>query len=206
MARGIIAKKIGMTQLFDENGKLIPVTVLQAGPCTVVQVKTVESDSYSAVQLGFEPVREKTLTKPELGHFKKNQLEPFRVLKEFRDVEMDLQVGQKVTADVFSAGDRVKVTGLSKGKGYQGVMKRHGFGGGRRTHGSKFHRAPGGIGAATYPARVRKGKKLPGQLGNKTTTTTNLKIFKTDSENNILMIKGSIPGARTTIVKIEAMK
>lgn len=206
MARGIIAKKIGMTQLFNEAGKLIPVTVLQAGPCTVTQIKTEESDSYVAVQLGFGVIRDSILNKPEMGHLKKNNLQAFKVLKEFRNTGLELEVGQQVTAEIFEAGEKVKITGTSKGKGFQGVMKRYGFGGGRRTHGSKFHRAPGGIGAATYPGRVFKGKKLAGQTGNKTRTITNLKIFKVDVANNLIMVQGAVPGPRTSILKIEAMK
>ncbi len=205
MARGIIAKKLGMTQIFDDNGKIVPVTVLQAGPCTVTQVKTVESDSYQAVQLGYQPVREKVLSKAELGHLKKCGAGPMRVLSEFRDMGSEMEPGQEIRADIFNVGERVKVTGVSKGKGFQGVQKRYGFGGGRATHGSKFHRAPGSMGAGTYPAKVFKGKRMPGQTGNVTITTKDLEVVIVDAEKNLMMIKGSVPGPRTGIVKIEAM-
>ncbi len=205
MARGILAKKIGMTQVFDENGKLIPVTVLQAGPCTVTQVKNEITDKYSALQLGFGSAKEKNTSKAEAGHLKKHGLSMFRRLAEFRDVSGEFTEGQVIKADIFSAGEKIKATATSKGKGFQGVQKRYGFGGGRATHGSKFHRAPGSMGAGTTPHHVFKGKRLPGQTGNKTATVTNLKVFQVDAENNILMIKGAIPGPRTGIVKIEAM-
>lgn len=205
MARGIIAKKIGMTQIFDDAGKIIPVTVLQAGPCKVTQVKTVEKENYTSVQLGFESVREKVLTRAELGHLKKGGNEALRILREFRDMGADYEPGSVVKADIFQAGDRVKVTGTSKGKGFQGVQKRYGFGGGRATHGSKFHRAPGSLGAGTYPAKVFKGKRMPGQTGAKTMTATHLEVVLVDADKNLLMIKGAIPGPRTGIVKIEAM-
>ncbi len=206
MARGIIAKKIGMTQIFDADGKVVPVTVLQAGPCTVTRVKTDETDGYKAVQLGFQSVREKLLTKPRLGHLKKAGLPVLRILREFRNVEGEFQSGQEVRADIFQSGDMVKVSGISKGKGYQGVIKRHGFHGGRMTHGSKFHRAPGSTSANTFPARVFKGKKMPGHAGARMTTTTNLEVAHVDLQNNLLMIKGSVPGPRTAIVTVEAMK
>jgi large subunit ribosomal protein L3 len=205
MARGIIAKKLGMTQIFDDAGKIVPVTVLQAGPCKVTQVKTVEKENYTSVQMGFESAREKVLNKAELGHLKKGGNEALRVLREFRDMEGDYEPGSVVKADIFQAGDRVKVTGTSKGKGFQGVQKRYGFGGGRATHGSKFHRAPGSMGAGTYPAKVFKGKRMPGQTGAKIMTTTHLEIVMVDAEKDLVMIKGAIPGPRTGIVKIEAM-
>ena len=204
MARGLLARKIGMTNVFDENGKSIPVTVLRAGPCTVAQLKTAEKDNYSAAQLAFEPIRAKLLTKPQLGHLEKKGLQPHRILKEFRDFGMDLEVGQVLKADVFNAGDTVKVSGVSKGKGFAGVMKRHGFGGGRATHGSHFHRAPGSLGATSTPSRVFKGKKLPGHAGVKNTTIINAKIVQVDAENDLLLVKGAVPGARTSLVRIEA--
>lgn len=205
MARGIIAKKLGMTQIFDDAGKIIPVTVLQAGPCKVTQVKTVEKENYKSVQLGFDAVREKVLSRAELGHLKKSGSEALRTLFEFRDMGDEYQIGTVVKADVFQAGDRVKVTGTSKGKGFQGVQKRYGFGGGRATHGSKFHRAPGSMGAGTTPARVFKGKRMPGHTGTEIMTTTHLQVVLVDAEKNLLMIKGAVPGPRTGIVKVEAM-
>ncbi len=206
MAKGIIAKKIGMTQIFDEKGMVVPVTVLSAGPCRVTQVKTVDKDSYEAIQLGFEEVREITLTKARIGHLKKNNIAPLRILREFRNSGLTVEPGQEVKVDIFETGEKVKVTGISKGKGFQGVMKRHGFGGGRVTHGSKFHKAPGSMGACTYPGRVFKGKRLPGQTGAKVATTTNLTVVYVDPGNNLMMIKGSVPGARTSVLKVEAMK
>lgn len=206
MAKGILARKLGMTQLYDENGKSVPVTILEAGPCTVVQVKTQQTDRYNAVQLAFDPIRPKLLTKPRLHHFTKKELSPFRVLREIRDPEMELTQGQVLKADIFAAGDIVKATGISKGKGFQGVMKRHGFGGGRASHGSAFHRAPGSIGAHTFPAKVWKGKKLPGHGGCLQTTTINLKVMRVDAEKNLILVKGAVPGPRTSFVKIEAMK
>ncbi len=203
MAKGIIAKKLGMTRIFDEAGVSVPVTVLRAGPCRVVQVKTAEKDQYSAVQLGFEVVRKKVLNKAELGHQKQFEA-PYRVLREFRDAG-ELQVGQELKADVFAAGETVKVTGISKGKGFQGVVKRYGFGGGRATHGSGFHRAPGSLNASTTPARVFKGKKMAGHMGVDQVTVRNLKIFQVDPLENLIFVKGAIPGPRTGYVKIEAI-
>jgi large subunit ribosomal protein L3 len=203
MAKGIIAKKLGMTRIFDEAGVSVPVTVLRAGPCRVVQVKTAEKDQYSAVQLGFEVVRKKVLNKAELGHQKQFEA-PYRVLREFRDAG-ELQVGQELKADVFAAGETVKVTGISKGKGFQGVVKRYGFGGGRATHGSGFHRSPGSLNASTTPARVFKGKKMAGHMGVDQVTVRNLKIFQVDPLENLIFVKGAIPGPRTGYVKIEAI-
>lgn len=206
MAKGIIAKKMGMTQFFDENGKVVPVTILQAGPCFVTQVKTKEKDSYEAIQIGFGLTREKLISKPEQGHLKKSGSPALKVLREFRDTGLNLAEGQEVKPDIFQVGEFVKVTGISKGKGFQGVMKRHGFGGGRMTHGSKFHKAPGSMGASTFPSRVFKGKKLPGRTGGRISTVTNLKVVHIDTSNNMLMVYGAVPGPRTTIVKVEAMK
>jgi len=204
MAKGIIARKMGMTQVFDENGKIIPVTILRAGPCTVTALRKEDKEKYSATQLGFEEVREKLLTKPELGHLKKSNLPPFRILREFRDTGLELEVGQEVKADIFAAGDTVKVSGISKGKGFQGVIKRHGFHGGRATHGSHFHRAPGSLGATSTPSRVFKGKKLPGHAGSRAVTVRNLKIVRVDAEKNIILVNGPVPGPRTSLIKIEA--
>lgn len=203
MARGLIAKKLGMTRLFDEGGASIPVTVLEAGPCRVLQVKTQEKDQYSAVQLGFDPVRPALISKAERGH-QKDVEQPYRILKEFRDAG-DYEVGQEVRADIFEKGARVKVTGTSKGKGFAGAIKRHGFGGGRKTHGSGFHRAPGSLNASAYPSRVFKGKKLPGHKGARQVTATHLTVMDVDAQQGLIFIKGSIPGPRTGYVKIEAM-
>ncbi len=203
MAKGIIAKKLGMTRIFNDEGLSVPVTVLQAGPCRVLQVKTPERDSYSAVQLGFNPVRPVLVSKAERGH-QKGVEKPYRLLREFRDAG-DYEVGQEVKADVFEKGETVKITGVSKGKGFQGAIKRHGFGGGRATHGSGFHRAPGSLNASAYPSRVFKGKKLPGHMGARKVTTTHLNIELVDAQENLIFIKGAVPGPRTGFVRIEAM-
>jgi len=205
MAKGILAKKIGMTQLYDETGKVLPVTLLQAGPCYVTQVKTKETDNYDAIQLGFDTLREVLLSKAELGHTKKNNIPAVRRIAEFRDFGSELKAGEVVKADIFVPGEKVKVTGVSKGKGFAGVIKRHGFGGGRATHGSKFHRAPGSLGAGTFPGRVFKGVKMPGHAGVKVTSVMNLKVVRVDAENNLLYIKGAVPGSQKAYVRIEAL-
>lgn len=204
MATGLLAKKIGMTQIYDETGKLFPVSVLRAGPCVVSQVKTVEKDGYAAVQIGFDALREKLLSKGEIGHFKKAGIAPQRILAEFRDMEG--QSGQEINVSVFNAGDTVRVTGISKGKGFQGSMKRHGFHGGPAAHGSKFHRAPGSLGANTFPAEVWRGKRMPGRTGGDQITLRNVKIVAVDAENNLLFVKGAVPGARTALLRIEVTK
>ena len=204
MAKGIIARKLGMTRIFDETGEMVPVTVLEAGPCRVLQVKTPEKDSYSALQLGFGPSRASLVSKAERGH-QATEEKPFRVLWEFRGMEPALEKGAEVRADVFSAGERVKVIGITKGKGFQGVVKRYGFGGGRATHGSGFHRAPGSLNASTYPARVFKGKSMPGHMGSVRATALGLSIVQVDAENNLLFVRGSVPGPRHSIVQVEAM-
>ncbi|MCB1165586.1 MAG: 50S ribosomal protein L3 [Leptospiraceae bacterium] len=205
MAKGLIGKKLGMTQVFDEKGAVVPVTIIEAGPCVVTDLRSNEQHGYSAVQLGFEEVREKALSKGELGHVKKNGLVPQRTLMEFRDANLEVEVGARLDATVFNTGDRVKVTAVSKGKGFQGVMKRHGFGGGRMSHGSHFHRAPGSIGASSFPSRVFKGKKMPGHAGSRKTTVSNLRIVQVDAANNRIMIKGAVPGPRSSVVRIEVM-
>ncbi len=206
MAKGIIARKIGMTQIFDEEGKSIPVTVLRAGPCVVTQVRTMENDKYAAFQLGFEKIRAKLKSKAEQGHLKTKNLEMFRILREFRNTGWDFQTGQEIKADIFSRGDIVKASGVSKGKGFQGTIKRHGFGGGRAAHGSKFHRAPGSIGSSAYPSRVFKGTKLPGHTGSTMITVGNLEIVEVDVVHNLIMIRGAVPGPRTSLVRIEAQR
>jgi len=201
---GILGKKLGMTQIFSEDGLAIPVTIVEAGPCKVVQVKTLENDGYSAVQLGFEKKPERLVNKPMMGHFRKHKVEPFRFLREFRDFpEEYCEVGKEVTVEVFEEGSIVKVTGISKGKGFQGVVKRHGFGGGPRTHGQSDRlRAPGSIGASAFPSRVIKGLRMAGRMGGKQVTVKGLTIVKIDKENNLLFIKGAVPGARNSLLII----
>jgi large subunit ribosomal protein L3 len=204
MQKAILAKKIGMTQIFEqETGEMIPVTVLEAGPCVVTQVKTVEKDGYSAVQVGFGEIRAKLVNKPEKGHFDNAKVEYKRFLKEFRLENAEtFEVGNVIKADVFVAGDKVDVSGTSKGKGYQGAIHRHGMHRGPMEHGSKYHRHAGSNGAATSPGRVFKGKKLPGHMGNKATTVQNLEIVRTDAEQNLILIKGSVPGPKKSLVTI----
>jgi large subunit ribosomal protein L3 len=194
---GIIGKKIGMTQVYAEDGSAIPVAVIQAGPCVVVQRKSKEKDGYSAVQLGFVENRTiKRVTKPMAGHFKKASLPPCRVLREFRVEDgAEVKVGDKVSVTLFTPGDSVSVVGTSKGKGFQGVIKRHHFRGGAATHGSMFHRAPGSIGASAFPSRVLKGMRAAGHMGSDRVTVRNLQVVKVDAESNLLVIRGSIPGA-----------
>jgi large subunit ribosomal protein L3 len=198
MVEGIIGKKIGMSQTFDERGAVIPVTVIQAGPCAVIQKKTTEKDGYTAVQLGFveeTPVRKPT--RPALGHFKASEVPPTRLLREFRfDETTEIKPGDRFHVDIFQAGEQVHITGTSKGKGFAGVVKRWGFHGGRMTHGSMFHRAPGSIGASAYPSRVAKGKKMPGRLGGRRATVCNLLVVETNKEQNLLVVKGAVPGAK----------
>ena len=202
MQKGIIGKKIGMTQLFDENGMVVPVTVVEAGPCVVVQKKTVESDGYTAVQLGFGEVKAKKLTKPAKGHFKKAGVAPKKTLKEFRFDSIDeINVGDIIKADTFAAGDKVDVCGISKGKGYAGTIKRWNGHSLRASHGTgPVHRHAGSNGSTSTPSRVYKGKKLPGHLGAERVTVQNLAIVKVDAENNLIAVKGAIPGAKGGIV------
>ena len=200
----IIGKKVGMTQIFDETGKVIPVTVIEAGPCVVAQVKTVETDGYNAIQLGFEDVKESKLNKPERGHFAKAGLANKKHLREFRveDFE-DLTVGSEIKADAFEAGDKIDVQGTTKGKGFQGVIKRHGQSRGPMGHGSMYHRRPGSMGPTSTPGRVFKGKKLPGHMGVQTITIQNLDVVKVDTDKNVLLVKGSVPGVKGAILKIK---
>lgn len=202
---GLIGKKIGMTSVFSADGKNVPCTVIEVGPCEVTQVKTVATDGYDALQLGFEDVKEKHLTKPVLGHFAKAGVAPKRHLAEFKGFGEEYKLGDKITVDFFSESDFVDIIGTSKGKGFQGVVKRHGFGGvGQVTHGQHNRlRAPGAIGACSYPAKVFKGMRMAGQTGNKRVTVQNLQVVKVIAEHNVLMIKGSIPGSKGSIVLIE---
>ena len=203
MTKGILGRKVGMTQIFTENGELIPVTVVQAEPNVVLQKRTIENDGYEAIQVGFVDKKESRANKPAKGHAAKASTNPKRFIREFRNVKLDdYEVGQELSVEVFNAGDQVDVTGTSKGKGYQGVIKRHNQALGPMTHGSHFHRGPGSIGNAAEPARVQKGKKLAGQMGGETTTIQNLEIVKVDAERNLLLIKGNVPGARKSFVKV----
>lgn len=205
MSKYILGRKVGMTQVFDESGILIPVTVVQAGPCTVVQVKTQENDGYSALGIAFEDVKESRVNKPLLGFYKKAGVSPKRFLREWRtDNTADFTVGKEIKcADMFQEGDRIDITGTSKGRGFQGVIKRHGQSRGKETHGSKFHRAPGSMGANSSPSRVFKHKKLPGHMGSEKTTVKNLRVVKADNENNILIVKGAVPGPKGGLLIIK---
>ena len=195
MKKAIIGKKIGMTQIFDENGKVVPVTVVEAGPCVVVQKKTSDNDGYEAIQVGFEEIREKLVNKPRKGQFAKAGTTLRRTLKEFRlDDISQYEVGQEIKADVFEAGDKVDVAGVSKGKGFQGCIKRWNQHTGDMTHGSKFKRAPGSMGASSDPSRVFKNKRMPGHMGSVNTTVINLEVVKVIAEKNLILIKGGIPG------------
>lgn len=205
---GIIGRKIGMTRIFDSQGRDVPVTVIEAGPCVVTQVKTKETDGYDAVQVGFEDKKEKHTTKPELGHFKKAGIEPKRVVREFRGFEDadSFKLGDFIKVDLFSEGELVKVTGWSKGKGFQGVVKRHGFKGGPKTHGQSDRlRAPGSLGQSSYPSRVFKGLKMAGRMGNEKVTIKNKRILRVDPEKNIMMIEGGIPGPNRGLVIIRKL-
>jgi len=204
MVRGILGKKVGMTQIFDDDGRVIPVTVVEAGPCVVVQRKSGETDGYEAVQLGLvESSPRRNAPKPIQGHFGKAGVPPTRLVGEVPVDEGDeSKPGDAVLADIFAVDDKVHVIGRSKGRGFQGVIKRHGFGGGRATHGSMFHRAPGSIGASAYPSRVYPGMGMPGQTGNSRVTIKNARVVKVDVDRNLLFIKGGVPGARNSYVRI----
>ena len=203
MSVGLLGNKIGMTQIFDESGNIIPVTILKVGPCVITQVKTENLDGYKAVQIGYSNVSNKTLTQPELGHLQKSNIQALKYLKEFRvDNENDFEVGQILKVDLFSPGQIVTVKGKTIGKGFAGLQKRHNFSRGPMTHGSKNHRAPGSIGMGTTPGRVLPGKKMAGQLGNKITTIKKLKVVQLNLEENILVIKGSVPGKPGNLLSI----
>ncbi|ABY41374.1 MULTISPECIES: 50S ribosomal protein L3 [Bacillaceae] len=203
MTKGILGRKIGMTQVFAENGELIPVTVIAANPNVVLQKKTTETDGYNAIQLGFEDKREKLTNKPEQGHTAKASTTPKRFIREIRDADVDgLEVGQEVKVEVFAAGEIVDVTGISKGKGFQGVIKRHGQSRGPMSHGSRYHRRPGSMGPVA-PNRVFKGKKLAGRMGGDQVTIQNLEIVQVDTERNLLLVKGNVPGAKKSLVVVQ---
>lgn len=204
MKKAILGRKVGMTQVFREDGTMIPVTVIMAGPCTVLQKKTVEHDGYSAVQVGFEPVREKLVTRPQLGHFKKAGASPCRFVREFKLETADtMSVGDVIDVETFQKGDFVDVTGTSKGKGFQGAIKRHNQGRGRMTHGSHYHRRVGSMGACSYPGEVFKHKNLPGHMGSVRVTTQNLEVVRVDKERGFMLIKGAVPGAKNSLVTIK---
>ena len=205
MKKGIIGKKIGMTQIFDEKGNVVPVTVIEAIPNVVAQVKTVETDGYNSIQLGYGEVKDKHINKPEKGHFTKAGLAAKKHLREFRveDVE-NYKVGDEVKADIFEAGEKIDVQGTTKGKGFQGVIKRHGQHRGPMGHGSMFHRRPGSMGSTSTPGRVFKGKKLPGHMGRVTVTIQNLDVVRVDMDKNVILVKGSVPGAKGAILKIKS--
>jgi large subunit ribosomal protein L3 len=198
----ILAKKLGMTQLFTDEGRVERVTVLEAGPCAVTAIRTDEEDGYTAVQLAFGGVREKALNKPELGHLRKAGASPSRTLREFRDEAAELQIGDEVKADVFSPGDKVKISGISKGKGFQGGIKRHNFHAGPKSHGSHNVRAPGSIGASATPSRVFKGMRLPGQMGNERVTQKGSTIVEVRADDNLILVRGSVPGPRGGTVEV----
>ena len=205
MTKGILGKKIGMTQIFDESGLLIPVTVLEVQPNVVLQVKTVETDGYNSVQIGVDDKRAVLSNQAEQGHVKKANTAPKRFVKEIRDAELgEVEVGTELTVELFEAGEMVDVTGVTKGKGYQGAIKRHNQSRGPETHGSRYHRRVGAMSAAATPGRVRKGKKLPGKMGGDKITIQNLEIVQVDTEKNVLLVKGNVPGAKKSFVEIKS--
>jgi len=204
MVKGLIGRKMGMTQVYDEEGRVVPVTVLEAGPCIVTQVKSTDKDGYTAVQVGLvEKKAPRRLSKPEKGHLEKNGIAPLRHLKEFKiSSDNEIKVGDQILAGAFAVKDMVSVSGISQGKGFQGVVRRHGFGGGRMTHGSHFKRAPGSIGQCATPSRVFPGKKMPGQMGSKRITTKNLEVVQIIEDKNLILVKGAVPGSKGGIVVI----
>ncbi|MBR2704852.1 MAG: 50S ribosomal protein L3 [Clostridia bacterium] len=200
----LIGKKVGMTQIFDEKGRVVPVTVIEAGPCVVAQVKSVETDGYNAIQLGFEDVKESKVNKPEKGHFAKANIAPKKHLREFRVESVEgVTVGTEWTVTEFAEGDKLDIQGTSKGKGFQGVIKRHGQHRGPMGHGSMYHRRPGSMGPTSTPGRVFKGKKLPGHMGKVTVTIQNLDVIKVDADKNVVLVKGSVPGPKGAILKLK---
>ncbi|MGF7186146.1 large subunit ribosomal protein L3 [Desulfitispora alkaliphila] len=203
MKKAILGKKIGMTQIFDADGQLLPVTVIEAGPCTVVQSKTMENDGYNAIQIGYTAAKENRVTKPMKGHFEKAKIKPLRYLKEVRlEDDNQYEAGQEIKVDVFAEGDKIDITGITRGKGFAGAIKRHGFGRGPMTHGSHYHRGPGSLGALGIN-KVFKGRKLPGRMGGNQVTVQNLQVVKVDTERNLILVKGAIPGARKSVVMLK---
>jgi large subunit ribosomal protein L3 len=204
MSIGIIGKKLGMTRIFGEQGEVIPVTVIEAGPCYITQVKSKEKDGYEAIQVGFGEKKENRINEPMRGHFKKANVPPLRYLREFKPENIgDYQAGGQLDVSIFSVGETVDVAGFSKGKGYAGVVKRWGFKGGKATHGAETHRAPGSIGASAFPSRVFKGMPMAGRMGGKQVTTQNLKVVKVDPERNLLVVKGAVPGPNNGIITVK---
>lgn len=202
--KNILGRKIGMTQIFQENGSVVPVTVVEAGPLVVIQKKTVEKDGYNAIQIGFDSLKAHRANKPQKGHFEKANVEYKKFVREFRVGNVDeYEIGQVIKADIFSVGEMIDVTGTSKGKGTQGVVKRHGFGTGPESHGSKFNRRPGGLSAATYPGRVFKGHRMMGRMGNERVTVQNLEIVRVDVDKNLILVKGAIPGPKKGLITLK---
>ena len=205
MSIGILGKKLGMTRVFRENGESIPVSALKVGPCHIIQIKRAEKEGYNAIQLGFEPKKEKGLTKPIAGHFKAAGTGGFRVLREFRvDNPETYELGQEITSEIFDIGDRVTVSGTSKGRGFSGVVRRWGFSGGDTSHGCRSHRVPGSIGASATPRRVMKGKKMPGRMGYRRVTAKNLMVVEVIREENLILVKGAVPGSNGGLVELKA--
>jgi len=205
MSIGILGKKLGMTRVFRENGESIPVSALEVGPCHIIQIKRAEKEGYNAIQLGFEPKKEKGLTKPIAGHFKAAGTGGFRVLREFRvDNPETYELGQEITSEIFDIGDRVTVSGTSKGRGFSGVVRRWGFSGGDTSHGCRSHRVPGSIGASATPSRVMKGKKMPGRMGYRRVTAKNLMVVEVIREENLILVKGAVPGSNGGLVELKA--
>ena len=204
MKKGIIAKKIGMTQIFSENGILIPVTVLEAGPCVVTQKKTMENDGYEAIQVGFGEVKESKVNKPLKGHFEKAGVSATKLLKEFKfENASEYELGALIKADIFAAGDKIDVSGVSKGRGFQGAIKRHNQHRGPMAHGSKYHRGVGSLSSATTPGKVKKGKKMPGHMGAENVTIQNLEVVRVDADKNLILVKGAVPGNKGSILVIK---
>lgn len=202
--KGLLAKKIGMTRVFLDDGRYIPVTVLEAGPCSIIQRKTLDTDGYEAVQVGFSDLREERCNQAMAGHFKKGDVSPKTRLREFRiDADSELKPGDAIKVDIFEVGDRVDISGTTKGKGFAGVIKRHGFSGGPGGHGSHFHRTPGSIGQSADPAKVYKGKKMPGRMGNVRRTTQNIEVVQVDAEKNLLVLRGCVPGPRGGVLEVK---
>jgi len=202
--KGILGRKLGMTRVYDENGRAIPVTVIEAGPCTILQKKTVGKEGYNAIQIGFLEKKESRLNKPEVGHCKRSGGVGFYHIKEFRVIDpSSYEIGQQITlAEILTIGDLIDISGNTKGKGFQGVIKRHGFSGGGAGHGSNFHRAPGSIGCSAWPSRVLKGKKMPGRMGNELMTQKNLKVIDIRIDENVLLVRGTVPGAKNGLLNI----
>ena len=207
MSTGILGKKIGMTSIFESDGRLVPVTVVKVGPCVVTQIKNMETDGYKALQLGFEELADRKINKPKAGHFAKSGGKGFSTLREFRvENTDDYELGQVVGLDIFSVGDKLTISGISKGRGFQGTIKRHGFSRGPENHGSRNHRAPGSIGQSAWPARVIKGKRMPGHMGTDRVTVKNLKVVDIKPEENVILIKGALPGSKTGILELRKAK